>query len=130
MHLVFVYGSLKRGFYNHDVLEGAEFLDQTISQPAYEMLDLGSFPGVISSEMLAYRIAGEVYRVDNETFERLDMLEGEGVLYKRELIFVVDFDEPVWMYHYIAEKEFAMSGTASFESDNIEERLGILSWVA
>jgi gamma-glutamylcyclotransferase (GGCT)/AIG2-like uncharacterized protein YtfP len=83
-HLVFVYGSLKRGFYNHYVLEksSAKYRGPFKTKAEYTMLNLGSFPGVVQSG--STRITGEVYEVD--TLEYLDHLEGYPNFYDRILI--------------------------------------------
>jgi gamma-glutamylaminecyclotransferase len=82
-HLVFVYGSLKKGFHNHRLLSSgqAKFLGDAQSiAPEYAMLDLGSFPGLIEGTQ---RVTGELYEVDDHTFHRLDSLEGHPHMYTR-----------------------------------------------
>ena len=98
--LVGVYGTLKRGFYNHPLLEQAEYIkNYCIPDGLYCMYDLGSFPAVSvvtekNKETTPVHI--EIYRVDQDTFERLDRLEGYPSFYNRVLIEVDDFH--VWMY--------------------------------
>lgn len=91
---VFVYGSLKRGFGNHPVIQDGSFIDEAItSEPSYEMFCMGGFPGVVHGDKL---ISGEVYAVDDLVLERLDRLEGNGSFYTRE---VVDTTiGPAWVY--------------------------------
>lgn len=84
--LVFVYGSLKRGFALHGLLQGQLFLGNAVTEPLYRLFDLGSYPGLVEwPEGLAIR--GEVYQVDFECLRRMD--EAEGVaerLYVRRTI--------------------------------------------
>lgn len=84
-HDIFVYGTLKRGFYNHDRIlghnEGAEFLGSGLTKPTFTMLDMGPYPGVVEGGETA--IKGEVYRVDEATLTRLDALEGHPSFYRR-----------------------------------------------
>ncbi|MCG5534369.1 gamma-glutamylcyclotransferase [Halorhodospira sp. 9621] len=92
--LVFVYGTLKRGHPNHDVLARADghFLMAWASAPEYEMIDLGSFPAVREGGGTA--IHGEIYAVGD--LEPLDQLEGYPLLYDRKRI-----DTPcgkAWVY--------------------------------
>ena len=82
MELVGVYGTLKRGFGNHRLLETADFLGECIFSGA-EMYTNGGFPIVFDGK---YDILGEVYRVNPTVMRSLDGLEGEGSMYKRRQI--------------------------------------------
>ena len=83
MHKIFVYGSLMRGLGNHQFLVGSKLLGTARCQDGkFEMLDLGSFPGLYESQSGADAI-GEVYLVDHDTLRRLDRLEGNGRFYTR-----------------------------------------------
>jgi gamma-glutamylaminecyclotransferase len=84
--LIFVYGSLKRGYALHHLLEGQAFLGPVTTCPLYRIFDLGSYPGLVDwPEGLA--VQGELYEVDAECLKRLDEAEGvdEG-LYARRII--------------------------------------------
>ncbi len=83
-HLVFVYGTLKRGGCNHHLLQGAEPLGSHRTAPRFTLYDLGRYPGVRPGGRSA--IHGELYRVDTETLARLDLLEDYPRLYDRVLI--------------------------------------------
>jgi gamma-glutamylaminecyclotransferase len=88
-HLVFVYGSLKRGYRNSPLLAGSVFLDEAVSVPTYKMIEIKmaeySFP-VIMPDPGGRKLAGEVYGVDDATLARLDQLEREGSSYDRVTI--------------------------------------------
>jgi gamma-glutamylcyclotransferase (GGCT)/AIG2-like uncharacterized protein YtfP len=71
---VFVYGTLLAGEPNHRVLAGARLVANARTEPAFELRDLGPFPGLVSSG--AHAVAGEVYEVDEATLAALDRLEG------------------------------------------------------
>ena len=80
---VFVYGSLKRGFYNHEVLteQRAKFIGETsIESGQFAMLDLGSFPALFEN-VDGPEIFGELFEVEN--LDRLDQLEGYPRFYNR-----------------------------------------------
>lgn len=83
--LVFVYGSLRKGFGNHGRLKTAEFIGygKTVSN-GWTMLDLGAFPGVVPGGKT--HIFGEIYRCDRECWDGLDSLEGYPSLYNRECV--------------------------------------------
>lgn len=85
--LVFVYGTLKSGYWNeHYLATDAEFLGRTFTIDAhYRMYHVG-FPAVTLDVDGGYRIAGEVYRVGPHTLARLDALEANGSMYQREVV--------------------------------------------
>jgi gamma-glutamylcyclotransferase (GGCT)/AIG2-like uncharacterized protein YtfP len=76
MHTIFIYGSLKRGFHNHRCLSGQKFLGEASTVPAYRLLSLVGYPGMIEVERRGRSIQGEVWKVDAACKARLDELEG------------------------------------------------------
>lgn len=96
MHKVFVYGSLKQGYHNHPhFLGNSELMAQHTTEPKYTLHNLGAFPAVTLNGNTA--IVGEVYDVDDETFRRLDRLEGYPHFYNRKTIDTPHGD--AWMYY-------------------------------
>jgi len=91
---VFVYGTLKKGFHNHRLLEGCEFIG-TRSVSGFTLIDLGAFPGMVASPG---EVTGEVYEIDDETLARLDQLESEGSFYKRVKINIDGDDVSTYLY--------------------------------
>ena len=45
---VAVYGSLKRGYYNHHFLQGARYQGRFITLRGYALLNLGAYPGMVA----------------------------------------------------------------------------------
>mmetsp|Transcript_8771 Transcript_8771/g.30608 ORF Transcript_8771/g.30608 Transcript_8771/m.30608 type:complete len:156 (+) Transcript_8771:221-688(+) len=90
-HRVFVYGTLKRGHYNHPTLAtfGARMVGPGRSVEARPMVvhPQWGFPFVLDSPRFrgeGLRLAGEVWEVDDRGMEALDELEGVAVgLYRR-----------------------------------------------
>ena len=80
-HLVFVYGTLRRGGRYHHLLEQATYLGAAQTPPHYVLLDAGSYPAMLKNGTQA--IHGEVYRVHEHTLKELDILEGVPELYIR-----------------------------------------------
>lgn len=74
----FVYGTLKRGYGNNRILQQsstAEFIEEAVTEPKFNLYHLGGFPGVTENGETA--VHGEIWAVsDQETKRRLDMLEG------------------------------------------------------
>ncbi len=102
---VFVYGSLMKGLSNHRVLGDAEMIGTAEIEPtsdkAFEMRDLGPFPGIFPVDFEeGQAIQGEVYDVDYGTLRRLDRLEGVNVyspqagLYYRTSVVVSNPSDP------------------------------------
>ena len=112
METVFVYGTLKYGFGNHRLLRYSEYLGDATTSDRYNFFTLGYFPAVSKTGNEAldlYRVDGEIYKVDDHVMYLLDQLEGNGVLYQRQ---VREFDVSLngemvcmnaWMYELIAE---------------------------
>lgn len=90
---VFVYGSLKRGYYNHDVLEDSKYWGPAITCEKYLLYD-GMFPYMVNPRGTnlvdkSHRVLGEMYRVGSlKILDNLDALEGVPHHYKRETIHI------------------------------------------
>lgn len=114
-HPVFVYGSLKTGFYNHSILMDG---NPTLIGPAITLrpflMEAGAwFPFLIDPTALRRkawlagltgRVVGELYHVDDDTMDRLDDLEGHPDFYRREPVDVrvstggVFYTDTAWIY--------------------------------
>lgn len=79
---VFVYGTLKRGFWNHYLLEKAKFLGNATLDGSHALLDAG-FPVCVPMATGKAVVTGEVYEVTRAEARRLDRLEGNGRMYHR-----------------------------------------------
>jgi len=85
---VAVYGSLKRGLYNHHFLKAAEFESSGVTLPHYTMISLGDYPGLLAGGVTA--IGVEIYRVNPWTLSRLDKLEEVPRVYRRATVTLPD----------------------------------------
>lgn len=74
---IFVYGTLKRGFGNHRLLETSRLIGEDSIRGL--LINFG-LPGVIEGEGT---VQGEVYEVDADVLARLDRLEGHPHFYER-----------------------------------------------
>lgn len=99
---LFVYGTLKRGYRNHRLIEGQQFIQESITQAVYRLYDNGSYPCLVRSEP-GLAIQGEIYLVEASLFRLLDRLEGVPDLYRREEMDLQDFAEPTLGYLYQKE---------------------------
>lgn len=112
-----VYGTLKKGFGNHRILEDNPLVfEGTVNIPFY-MVSLGGFPGILKDDK-SNSIYIEVYEVsDQETEKRLDRLEGYPSFYNKEII-----DTPVGKaYVYFLENSL-YGDNDLVESGNWERR--------
>lgn len=82
-HLVFVYGTLRRGEKHCNYLASSEYLGQFETLPHYALFDLGKYPGMSTGQQ---SIVGEVYRISDDTLKLLDILEDVPNEYIREKI--------------------------------------------
>ena len=82
---VFVYGTLKKGFGNHNILKDSKFLGKATTSDRWLMIGKGlSFPYVLKKDKVKGKlIKGELYEVDSTTLKRLDQLEGVPTHYRR-----------------------------------------------
>lgn len=85
--LVFVYGTLKRGFYNYEFLANSNFIGTAITKNKYPMINAeGYFPYLINDKNIGKHIKGEVFEINDVTLNKLDVLEGYPDLYIRDNI--------------------------------------------
>lgn len=95
-HLVFVYGTLRRGGTNHYMLETSEFLGSHQTESRYTLFRLGQFPAVVARGETS--ITGEVYRIEDDVLSLLDELECYPHVFSRQLITTPAGE--TWMYVY------------------------------
>lgn len=125
MQAVFVYGSLKRGFYNHLHLRGARYGGPVVTVHAYALHSLGRYPGLYVIPA-SQRITGELYLVNDAGLERLDALEENGREYQRELIDLENADGELiraWCYFCLLPRQSVLPGAGvHIDAD------GLASW--
>lgn len=98
MMRVFVYGTLMHGQRANHLLGGALFVGK-FRLANYAMYNLGSFPGI--RPLRGESVVGEVYEISEEILPALDRYEGEGSLYNRILVEVVNEKEITNAYAYM-----------------------------
>lgn len=121
---VFVYGTLLSGFnnYNYYLKDKAKLIDKDVAVEKFKMFNLGFFPACIFTDNQADIVYGEIYSVDEETFQNLDRLEGYPRLYDRIKIneFLLNYSyaemKPIWIY--VQKPEQLRESTEHIESGN------------
>jgi gamma-glutamylaminecyclotransferase len=109
---LFVYGTLKRGCRNHGVMRGAEFVDEVATQPAYLMVNCGSYPGLVkaANDQTGMSIRGELYRVDEEMLVVLDRFEDVPAEFVRGTIWLEDGSEAQAYFYILSTAGLEMCG--------------------
>lgn len=87
--LVFVYGTLKKGFGNNVLLADAEFLGEAITADETYVMTGRGIPFVHLVPEDGHSIVGEVYNVTEPQLRSLDGLEGHPTWYERQEIPVI-----------------------------------------
>lgn len=85
MPWVFVYGTLKRGQSNQQVMSGARFAAPALSVQAWKLVALQHYPALVRESGPA-RIVGELWEVPQEMMAMLDRFEEVPELYTRHEI--------------------------------------------
>jgi gamma-glutamylcyclotransferase (GGCT)/AIG2-like uncharacterized protein YtfP len=82
-----VYGTLRKGYGNHSLLLGTNFIGAGLTSEPYRLTANG-IP-FVSKESPVSKVKVEVYETDNEDIiSDVDSLEGHPRFYRREEIFV------------------------------------------
>jgi len=88
--LLFVYGTLKRGFHNHHYLLGANFKTAATTVEKFPMVARG-IPYLFNTPGEGTNIIGEIYEItDINMLRAMDRLEGHPDWYRRSPIKVTD----------------------------------------
>ncbi len=112
MKKVAVYGTLRKGQYNHQVLGTSAKYKGTATISGFKMYGLGAFPGVVRGDG---HITVELY--EDADIKQLDVLESEGFLYSRQTenilgedYFIYTFIPPVVKYPEIVSGDWLKRG--------------------
>ena len=110
-HLIFVYGTLKRGFVRYSALREQRYIGIACTEPKYAMFGYGGFPALVdqtlaeaSNVTAEKRIYGELFEVDDACVQELDKIEGtdRGLFERRDVALgpvtmtSLPSDEAVW----------------------------------
>jgi len=95
-----VYGTLKLGRSNHDLLEHVERHAEGWVK-GYRLYESG-IPFLVKDDTSDYKVKVELYKVDRDTLENLDGLEGHPHAYCRYEVPVEINNEvtTAWIYEY------------------------------
>jgi gamma-glutamylcyclotransferase (GGCT)/AIG2-like uncharacterized protein YtfP len=91
---LFVYGTLKLGCRNHQLMVEGQFEGMDLAE-GLRLYDLGPFPMAIAEP--GFQVGGEVYGVTASHLEELDRFEGAPRLYQR-LLWTLKGGNIAWVY--------------------------------
>src|SRR3954465_6817903 len=97
-HLVFVYGTLRRGGVRAmpDIFPGSKFVGG--AKVGGRLYDLGAYPGLVLDEA-GSPVVGEVYEIDKEILNELDEIEASSYYVRRRVgVSVGDDKMTCWVY--------------------------------
>jgi gamma-glutamylcyclotransferase (GGCT)/AIG2-like uncharacterized protein YtfP len=78
--LLFVNGTLMRGLALHANLDGAEFVEEAQTAPEYRIHSIGDVhPGMFLVPRGGVSVAGEIYRVPDDVWRRVEAGEPPGL---------------------------------------------------
>lgn len=123
---LFVYGSLMRGEANHHLLARCAFLGLAHTEPRFELVDLGPYPGMVAGGRRS--VAGELYRVGAATRAAraaLDAFEGHPGYFRRTPI-RLDDDRPAEAY--LVDAEAASGRPRVAPAPAKAENAGVVRW--
>ncbi len=107
LHLIFVYGTLRRGGSDHFRMAGAEFV--ALGSITGRIYRINWYPGLML-DPAGDEIRGEVYAVDSELLSSLDVFEGlsageiQGSEYRRVETTVIQQDsqpQTAWVWEWV-----------------------------
>ncbi|HEX7998558.1 MAG TPA: gamma-glutamylcyclotransferase family protein [Pyrinomonadaceae bacterium] len=97
-HLVFVYGTLRRGGAGAMSIRfpGSKFIAE--AKVGGSLYDLGPYPGLLLDESNSF-VTGEVYEVDDETLNKLDDFEASSNYRRKRVEISLDNQRRAcWVY--------------------------------
>lgn len=96
-HLIAVYGTLKKGFGNHRLLENSKFIGSYVTESNHVMIHHG-IPEASPEWEIGSQLSVELYEVDDSTLLELDALESAPDWYYRYPVKLIGYNGTVEMY--------------------------------
>lgn len=81
--LMFTYGTLMRGKRNHHFMKNCVYVGEA-TLDGYGLLEIGTYPGAIP--LKGKTVHGEIYKVDEESKIKIDLLEGSQYVCKESFV--------------------------------------------
>src|SRR5438477_12185879 len=128
-HLVFVYGTLRRGGARSMsiMFPSSRFVAE--AKVSGSLYDQGAYPGLLLNESNSL-VIGEVYEVDDEILNKLDEIEASSYYWRRQVEVALGstLRKPCWIYE--PNPEFHSPRTLITSGDWIEYAKTKTDWPA
>src|SRR5450755_4570209 len=85
---LFMYGTLMAGERDHALLAGAELLGLAVTEPLFQLIDLGVYAALIPDGKVA--VHGELYAASLETRRQIDVQRQVPILFQRSTVRLAD----------------------------------------
>jgi gamma-glutamylcyclotransferase (GGCT)/AIG2-like uncharacterized protein YtfP len=85
---LFVYGTLLSGERDHALLAAAELLGPALTEPLFQLVDLGVYAALIPDGKVA--VHGELYAANLETRRQIDIARQVPILFQRVTVRLAD----------------------------------------
>jgi gamma-glutamylcyclotransferase (GGCT)/AIG2-like uncharacterized protein YtfP len=108
---LFVYGTLRKGQSAHALLQGAPLIAEAWTDPCFELVNMGDYPGLVLGGNTAVR--GEIYDVSPNTLAQLDRYEEAPEVYQRATLVVAGHE----VLTYLLPAAFALERPRLPEGD-------------
>ena len=117
MRKIGVYGSLRQGMHNHDLLNNSQLVEtKTVSVP-FKMVSFGMYPALIPDSDKSHDVVFEVYEVNDDVYHNVEMLEGYPDFYQKAWSADDSFE-----YYYVPDKQ-------KYYQSRFEDEEHIVDWV-
>lgn len=111
MRKIGVYGSLRAGMYNHDLLQDSKLIETKTVLVPFKMISFGMYPALIPDDNKSHEVVFEIYEVNDDVYRNVEMLEDYPDFYQKalqtddgfEYYFVPDVDK-YYQSRYIDEE--------------------------
>src|SRR5687768_599279 len=123
-HLVFVYGTLRRGGPGAMSIRfpKAQFVTDAVVRGS--LYDLGAYPGLLLDKSNS-SVVGEIYEVDDQLLSELDDFEASSHYCRRQVdVSVGDYSKSSWIYVPEGGPDFYSDGTLVVSGDWTEYARG------
>ena len=98
--LFFCYGTLMRDGVRNRAIKDQDFVREAKTTAECQLLDLGSFPGLVRVDADGRQVHGELWEVSTNRIPLLDQIEGAPVLYRMETVNIEGEEQPVYTYFF------------------------------